>query len=185
MKRSILIPASVLPLLLAAAASAQIVPVRAFAASLNPVAPMNPVAGLPMSLPSPMTGPLTGLGIEFPTPTLPLIAPAPKLLPGPATSVPFVLPSRGVVVPMAAITEEHEIVINPVRRATPGVTLRLAEKSAVKPAPNAKKGDQTVKNGLDHLFDGSADATDSNREPVSSDRHISFPERDLERELGL
>src|ERR1700757_598579 len=85
MKLSTSILALALPLLGAGFSAAQIAPVR-FAA------PVNPIAGLPKLLPSPMTGPLVGTGISLPnlvpslTPSVTLAAVAPA--PAPSVSLP-------------------------------------------------------------------------------------------------
>lgn len=174
MKRSTLILASVLPLLCAALSAAQIMPLRLSA-------PVNPIAGLPKLLPSPMTGPLAGMGISLPT-LVPALAPA-SVLPAaaaPAPVLPVSLPSRRA--PMAVPTlPSRENVINPLRRIMPGVTVRFAGPAkGEKAAPDAK-------DDLDQLFDGDGQPVKPgvNRGPVGNERRISLPEDDLMRELGF
>lgn len=172
MKRSTLILASVLPLLCAAISAAQIMPLRL-------TAPVNPVAGLPKLLPSPMTGPLAGMVIQLPT-IVPALAPAPALLPAaaPAPIVPVSLPARRAPLAVPTLPSRE----NPLRRIMPGVTVRFAETAkGEKTAPDAAKDD------LDQLFDGDGQPAKPgvNRGPVGHERRISLPEDDLMRELGF
>lgn len=167
----------------AAAASAQIVPVRVSV-------PINPVMSLPKSMPSPLTGPLAGQGISLPTPIPALVptgviaAPAPSALPAAA---PAIAPAAAITetIPAVKVDGSRENVAHPLRRIQPGVTVRFGAASGDKaepaPAPQAEK------ENLDHLFDGDelqGNAVDGRR-PVSHERRISLPEWDLERELGL
>lgn len=175
MKRSTLILASVLPLLCAAMSAAQIMPLRLSA-------PVNPVAGLPKLLPSPMTGPLAGMGISLPT-LVPALAPAPALLAAaaPAPVLPVSLPSRRAPMAVPALPS-RENVINPLRRIMPGVTVRFAE-----PAKGEKTAPDAAKDDLDQLFDGDGQPAKPgvNRGPIGNERRISLPEDDLMRELGF
>jgi hypothetical protein len=170
----------------AATSSAQIIPVRMTAA------PVNPVMGLPKSLPSPLTGPLAGMEIHLPglvptlTPSPALIAAvAPKALP--AYELPVALPSRGNKWSPAPASPSHENVINPLRRVQPGITVRFGE--AVK---DSSKGEKTVpaprKDELDQLFDNDGQGpvkSGINRGPIGNERRISLPEDDLMREMGF
>ncbi|HEX4048204.1 MAG TPA: hypothetical protein VH309_10240 [Elusimicrobiota bacterium] len=180
MKRSILPLALALPLFAAATASAQL-------ASIRFVAPVNPVAGLPRLLPSPMTGPLAGSGITLPnlvpalTPSLSLAAaaaPASAYLPSPS------LPAREGRIPASPAQPSRDGVVNPLRRVMPGVVIRFGQTA---PAKGGAVQPDRSKENLDQAFDGEGAPSKPvvERQPVSSGRHISLPEWDLERELGL
>jgi hypothetical protein len=175
MKRSTLILASVLPLVCAAISAAQIAPLRLSV-------PVNPVAGLPKLLPSPLGAPLAGTRIELPG-LVPSLTPSPALLAAaaPAAILPVSLPTRRA--PMALPTlPSHENVINPLRTIMPGVTIRFGEKAkGEKAAPDA------VRDNLDQLFDGDGQSTKPgvDRGPIGNERRISLPEDDLMRELGI
>ncbi len=181
MKRFPIVIAVALPAFLAAASFAQIVPVRVSV-------PVNPVAGLPKLLPSPLSGPLTGMGISLPSP-VPTLAPSPALLsaavapaPIPARSLPAVLPTRAPGLPVPA-NPSHENVNNPLRKIMPGVVVRFAD--------NAPKGEKAAPGGkneaLDELFDGDGQPLKPgmNRGAISHERRISLPEDDLMKELGF
>jgi hypothetical protein len=188
MKRSTLTLTLLLPAICAAAAAAQIVPVR-FSA------PVSPIAGLPKYLPSPISGPLAGNGISLPslvpalTPTLKLSAAAPLLASLPVA--PALLPSRPGSLPASPADGSRDVVNNPLRRVMPGVTIRFAAtaaQSASGSAPSVKATPDEAKGDLDEAFDGSEQPARRpvlRRGPISSERHISLPETDLERELGL
>jgi hypothetical protein len=168
-------------LLCAGAASAQVTPIR-FAA------PISPIAGLPKLLPSPLTGPLVGTGISLPTP-LPTLAPSVILAPAfaaaaipAAVAEPAALPSRG-----GQLTATSDGVVNPLTRVMPGVAIRFA--GAETPSKPASVLPDSSKQKLDETFDGgnrpSKPSVVPGRKPVTSGRHISLPEWDLERELGI
>jgi hypothetical protein len=176
MKHSILTLTILLPVLAAATASAQM-------ASIRFAAPVNPIAGLPKLFPSPMTGPLVGSGITLPslvpalTPSLSLAAAAPLL--------PLRMPTRGGQIP---VQPSRDNVVNPLRRVMPGVVIRFTG-PASSTNPGAAKPDAS-KERLDGAFDGEGLPSKPivnmpGRKPVSSGRHISLPEWDLERELGI
>jgi hypothetical protein len=186
MKRSILPLSILLPVLCAATAAAQFAPVRF-------VAPVNPVAGLPRLLPSPLTGPLVGNSISLPnlvpslTPSLSLaaIAAAPAYLPAAR------MPSREGQLPAAPAKRDE--VVNPLRRVQPGVVIRFSgavasSKSSAAAQPDDAKPELSKEN-LDQAFDGEGRpkpvVDGSRRKPVTSGRHISLPEWDLEKELGI
>ena len=175
MKHSFLTLTILLPVLAAATASAQM-------ASIRFAAPVNPIAGLPKLFPSPMTGPLVGTGITLPslvpalTPSLSLAAAAPLL--------PLRMPTRGGQIP---VQPSRDNVVNPLRSVMPGVVIRFDQ--SVSSKPGAAKPDAS-KERLDGAFDGEGLPSKPvvnlpGRKPVSSGRHISLPEWDLERELGI
>jgi hypothetical protein len=177
MKRSILTLTILLSVLAAATASAQLTTIR-FSA------PVNPVESLPKLLPSPMTGPLIGNGITLPsfaaawTPEFRLPAAAPRL----PFALPVRLPASGVRFP-----EIHDGPAYPLHRVTPGTAIRFVSASTIQ--SGAAQSDAS-KERLDGVFDGAGRASKPSvdlprRTPVSSGRHISLPEWDLERELGL
>ena len=180
MKRSTLTLAFVLPALCAAVSSAQIMAIRA-------IAPINPIAGLPKLLPSPLTGPLGGMGIQLPS-LVPSLTPSPALLAAaapaavlPLNNLPVALPSRAPRLPVPA-APSRENVINPLRQIMPGMTIRFSEKApAEKTVPTVKKDE------LDQLFDGDDQPLKPgmNRGPIGNERRISLPEDDLMRELGF
>ena len=175
---------SITPLTLLAAglcagtASAQIAPIR-FSA------PVSPIAGLPKLLPSPMTGPLVGTGISLPnlvpalTPSLSLAAAAAPAL------VPVSMPAHEGLVPAVPASPARDGVVNPLQRVMPGVVIRFGA-AQTQPQTGAAKGD-AAKEKLDETFDGegSPKPVVGGRQPVTSGRHISLPEWDLERELGI
>jgi hypothetical protein len=175
-----------LPLIAVATAGAQIVPVRF-------VAPVNPIAGLPRLLPSPMTGPLVGLGITLPS-LVPALTPAMSLpsAPTPAFILPVSLPSRQGVIPATPASSSRGDVVNPLRRVMPGVVIRFSaaatNAAANAPKPGAAQSDPS-KEKFDQAFDGEDAPKPAvqlpGRKPVTSGRHISLPEWDLERELGI
>jgi hypothetical protein len=166
--------------LCAAAASAQVTSIR-FAA------PVNPIAGLPKLLPSPLTGPLVGTPITLPN-LVPALTPAVSLAAAPAATIimPMSLPTREGQVPASPARPSRDGVVNPLRRVMPGVVIRFNEAPS---KPGAAKPD-AIKDKLDETFDGSGAPSKPavglpGRGPVSSGRHISLPEWDLERELGI
>lgn len=174
-----------LPILAVAISAAQVTPVRF-------VAPVNPIAGLPRLLPSPMTGPLVGTGITLPnlvpalTPSLTLASAAPIA----SYVLPVSMPARGGQIPAAPAQPSRDGVVNPLRRVMPGVVIRFNDPSgAAKPA-SASAGSDVSKKKLDEEFDGDGAPSKPvvelpRRKPVTSGRHISLPEWDLERELGI
>jgi hypothetical protein len=151
-------------------------------------APISPIAGLPKLLPSPLTGPLVGTGISLPTP-LPTLAPSVILAPSfaaaavpAAVALPAALPSRGGQLPVS-----RDGVVNPLTRVMPGVAIRFSGAEA--PSKPAASLPDLPKEKLDETFDGgnrpSKPSVVPGRKPVTSGRHISLPEWDLERELGI
>lgn len=156
---------------------------------VTPISPrINPLAGLPALLPSPLNGPLSGHGVTLPapalTPTVPLSpavsAPRLTLLVAPApVAAPEALPSVGM-------DAGRENVRNPFTALLPDSVLRFAPaadsaKPAVKPADEDLRG----------LFDGSRDPRSGAWEPiiprerVPQSRRHGLPEDELESELGF
>lgn len=177
MKRTTLILAAAVQSLIAAAATAQIMPARA-------IAPVNPIAGLPRMLPSPLSGPLAGISISLPS-AVPALTPAPALLPAPAALAPSALPASLPTrrVPVLPAGPSRDGVNNPVRRIIPGVVVRFAE-----PAPKSEKAaPEQRRDELDQLFDGDKQLPKPavDRGPIGHERRISLPEDDLMRELGF
>jgi hypothetical protein len=175
-----------LPILAVAISAAQVTPIR-FAA------PVNPIAGLPRLLPSPMTGPLVGTGITLPnlvpalTPSLTLASAAPIA----SYILPVSMPARDGQIPATPAQSSRDGVVNPLRRVMPGVVIRFNDPSgaAAKPA-SALPDSSSPKKKLDEEFDGEGAPSKPavqlpRRKPVTSGRHISLPEWDLERELGI
>jgi hypothetical protein len=174
------------PLTLAAAlcgaASAQVTTIRL-------AAPVNPIAGLPRLLPSPMTGPLVGTGISLPnlvpalTPSMTLAAVAPALSP-------VSLPAHQQLIPAIPAQRAGGDVVNPLQRVMPGVVVRFNAPANGSTNGGAASIPDAPKEKLDETFDGSGAPSKPvvnlpGRRPVSSGRHISLPEWDLERELGI
>ncbi len=183
MKFSALIATFLLTALGAASAAAQVTSIR-FSA------PLNPIAGLPKILPSPLTGPLVGTGISLPTP-LPSLTPSVILTPAhaasalPASIAPAALPARGGQIAAVPADSSRDGVVNPLRRVQPGVVFRFA--GAQGPAAS---GSDASKGRLDETFDGEKDPSKPavnlpRRAPVTSGRHVSLPEDDLMKELGF
>ena len=175
MKRSALTLTLLLPAFCAAAAAAQMIPIR-FAA------PVNPVAGIPQLLPSPLIGPLAGADSSLLAP-LPILTPS--LIPAPA---PFALTPREGRIPATPAKRSRDGVVDPLRRSTPGVAIRFAVQET--PAKPASALPDASKEKLDGVFDGEGDPAKPvvklpNRKAAASGRRIGLPEWDLERELGL
>ena len=178
MKRSLLPLTILLPILAAATSSAQMAMIR-FAA------PVNPIAGLPKLLPSPMTGPLAGTGITLPS-LVPALTPSMSLTayaPVPALFLPMSLPSREGRIPATPAQPSRGGAGNPLHRMMPDVFIRFGEQAAPsKPGASKEK--------LDEAFDGESDPSKPavelpRRRPVSPGRRIGLPEWELERELGI
>jgi hypothetical protein len=180
MKRFALPLTLLLPVLAAATSAAQIAPLRF-------IAPVNPVAGLPKLLPSPLTGPLVGSGINLPslvpalTPSLRLTPAAPQI----GVILPVRMPSRDGQFPTLPTTPSRDGVNNPIRRVIPGVVIRFNGA----PAQPGAATPEVSKEKLDHAFDGDLPSKpvvgQMRRQPITSGRHITLPEWDLERELGI
>lgn len=128
----------------------------------------NPVVLLPTILPSPISGPYTGMTIQLPARG---IVPALNL---PAISLPAPLTIVGI-----HINTGRENVVNPTRRIVSVVNARLGERKE----PLSQAEQDSEKDRLDRLFDG--DASPDGQSPARSSHRIDLPERELERELGL
>jgi hypothetical protein len=135
-----------------------------------------------------MTGPLVGTGITLPN-LVPSLTPSMSLAaaPIPAFLLPVRMPAREGQVPASPAQPSRDGVVNPLRRVMPGVVVRFSG-AASKPAAGLDLN--ASKERLDETFDG--EGTPSRpavelprRKPVASGRHISLPEWDLERELGI
>lgn len=189
---------TLLPIVLAALSA---VPASAQIVSMS--VPVNPVYGLPKSLPSPLSGPLTGMGISLPTrigvmPTIsfagamsaPTAAPAVRIAALPIAAVPVAyVPDHIEKIPGVQVTANRENRANPFRALLPDGVARF-DGAAPAPAPSAK-GSQSEQDRLDQIFDGEGQPAERptvelpRRAPVKPSRRHSLPEWDLENELGL
>lgn len=132
---------------------------------VSPISPrINPIAGLPVMLPSPLSGPLSGRGVTFPAP-----APTPLLSLAPAAQTPEA----------------------PLPRADVNADLPEAL-SQTSPAANDKTAPSpAAEDDLRGLFDGSRKPADISWEPIfpgaraSRSRRYGLPEDELARELGI
>jgi hypothetical protein len=174
-----LVAALLLPLF-SARASAQV--------RFNPISPrINPIAGLPRSLPSPLTGPLGGRGVTLPSPVLTpgMSLPAPMALPAALPALVAPAASRAAFSVPAAVG------------AAMSAPVALPAAAALFAAADSKKASATAAApaapaDLRNLFDGSRKPADiawepilpRDRQPTPGRRH-SLPEDDLERELGV
>jgi hypothetical protein len=167
----------------AGTASAQVAAVRL-------AAPVNPIAGLPKLLPSPLTGPLVGTGISLPS-LVPALTPAVTLAAIPAAPAPSVsLPgAHQEVLPALPARRAGGEIVNPIQRVMPGVVVRFNAPANGSAKGGAASVPDAPKEKLDETFDGTTPSKPAvslpGRKPVSSGRHVSLPEWDLERELGL
>ena len=184
MKRSTLILTLLLPAVCAATAAAQFSTIRF-------TAPVNPIAGLPMMLPSPIIGPLAGTGISLPTPVPSLtpaftVAPAAAAVELPMSVLPEFLPAHGEKGPQVH-PGASDVVVIPLTQVEAGTAIRFAgAESSATPAPAETDGG---KQKLDETFDGEGRPAKPavnlpRRAPVTSGRRIRLPEDDLMRELG-
>lgn len=125
----------------------------------------NPVISLPKNMPSPLSGPLSGMSIQLPTPTLtPSLSLAAVALPVAA-------------IPAAPITARRENVANPMNRVVPTISVRFGETAERKGEPKNAVEQNDEKDELDRIFDGEL--------PTRPGRRINIPEREMEQELGL
>jgi hypothetical protein len=185
---------TLLPIVLAALSA---VPASAQIVSMS--VPVNPIYGLPKSLPSPLSGPLTGMGISLPTrigvmPTIsfagamaaPVATPAAPLIAIAARPVAYA-PQRLADLPGVQVVATRENRANPFRALLPDGVARF---DGAAPAPSAK-GSQSEQDRLDQIFDGEGQPAERptvelpRRAPVKPSRRHSLPEWDLENELGL
>lgn len=175
----------ILTALCAAAASAQVVGIHA---------PANPVMGLPKLLPSPLSGPLAGVGISLPAPmAMPAVslAAAPAAAPAPVAAIvavlpaPAALPMRAPALPAVTVNAARENRANPFRAVLPDGVARFD------PAAKSDKGAGSDEERLNQIFDGEDQPAERptvelpRRAPVTPSRRHSLPEWDLENELGL
>lgn len=159
-----------LPALLAGTAAAQTA-VRVLPGAL-------PYPALPVTLPAPVVAYPGPMRIELPAPRLTpgqalVLAPAPAVAAFgvlPTLPVPMI-PSRPRVPVVRAIAEK-ENVRHPLAGVVP-LRMRLEETATVKNEKGREKIDP-----LDEIFDG-------RRAPVRPAEVITFPEMDLEREIGV
>lgn len=171
----------ILTALCAAVASAQVVGIHA---------PANPVMGLPKLLPSPLSGPLSGMGISLPAPmALPAVgfaaAPAAALV----ATVPAPVAPAVRLAPMPAVTlvASRENRANPFRALLPDGVARFDGAAPAKAGDDAR----TEEERLNRIFDGEDQPAERptvelpRRAPVTPSRRHSLPEWDLENELGL
>lgn len=176
-----LTPLTLVAALCAATASAQVTPIR-FAA------PVNPIAGLPKLLPSPLTGPLVGTGISLPN-LVPALTPSVTLAAIPAAPAPSVSFPGAHEEIIPAIQPARDGVVNPLSRVKPGMVLRFNAPANGSANGGAASVPDAPKEKLDETFDGTTPSKPAvslpSRKPVSSGRHVSLPEWDLERELGI
>lgn len=170
-----------LPVLLAGAASAQVV--RGLPGGYNPH------IGAPVTLPGPVVSPSIGMKIELPAPRLnPGLSVS--LAPAPAVAVMTVIPvlpmpripSRPIV-PIIHPTASHENVAHPLAPILPGLRVQLDEAKAKK---------DWRKDLGDEVFDGRLIPNRRNvvvvptaPSPVRPSRRVTLPEWDLESEIGI
>jgi hypothetical protein len=147
---------------------------------LSPISPrINPLAGLPSTLPSPITGPLAGRGVTLPSP---LMAPTAVLAPAPALSAPSLLAA-----PQASNASALPALLPEIAFALAAADGKKAAPLAPATAAPARAADE-----LRNLFDGSRKPSDiawepilpRERQPTPARRH-GLPEDELERELGV
>lgn len=171
----------VLPLLAANAS--------AIAVYTGPISPrINPLVGLPKTLPSPITGPLAGHGVTLP---------APVLTPMPALLAPMALQAPSAELPVVAAFSAAPAAprVTNLPAALPVGTVFMAPADGKKAAPAlapAPLAPARAADELRNLFDGSRKPADvawepilpRDRQPVPARRH-GLPEDELERELGV
>jgi hypothetical protein len=189
--KNILRTLTLAPLLLGAPALAQ----------FSPISPkINPLAGLPSILPSPVIVQLPTSGIRLPSfilgnsPTLTLSAPvvlsAPaRTMVAPAAfagSIVVDLPERIVKIPSYRVDGGRENVRNPLASVLPDATIRLRARRSDGDGRVAASAEQD-KDDLDAIYDRGQSGSEplSRRGPSGTNHRITTPEQDLERELGL
>lgn len=153
----------------------------AAAAQIIRIVPGLP-SGVPvMRLPSPAQGVYSGTGVRLPSPAM---TPSINLFPSAAALAPAAVAASAQpafvghveeTLPAVAIKASRENVA----QIAPGVAVRFVERAGA-PARTDADAERT-KEKLDETFDGERKPGDV----VGSGRHISLPEWDLERELGL
>ncbi|MBI3566274.1 MAG: hypothetical protein HY079_13845, partial [Elusimicrobia bacterium] len=139
----------ILTALCAAAASAQVVGIHA---------PANPVMGLPKLLPSPLSGPLMGVGISLPAP---MALPAVSLAAAPAAAIPaaalvatvptpIVAAQRLAPMPAVSVVAARENRANPFRAVLPDGVARFDGAAPAKTGDDARSEEER----LNRIFDG-------------------------------
>jgi hypothetical protein len=175
---------------LAVLASFVAVNASARVALVSPISPrINPLVGLPSTLPSPITGPLAGRGVTLPSP---LMAPNAALAPMSALSAPsatlLVAPAAAApLAPQASHASALPALLPEIAYALAAADSKKAAALAPAPAAPARAADE-----LRNLFDGSRKPSDiawepilpRERQPTPARRH-GLPEDELERELGV
>lgn len=157
---------------------------------LNPISPrINPLSGLPSTLPSPITGPLAGRGVSLPSPVMtPNVVFAPMAaLSAPSVMPLLVAPSAAPLAPQAASASALPALLPEIAYALAPADGKKAAALAAAPAAPARAADD-----LRNLFDGSRKPADvawepilpRERQPTPARRH-GLPEDELERELGV
>jgi hypothetical protein len=130
--RSTLILTLLLPAVLAAGAAAQVAPIRVSA-------PVNPIAGMPALLPSPLDGRIA-LGISFPT-LLPNVIPAslpgaaaglPLSAPAKSSARPLRLPAKSAVLPLLLPSVDEDAAPMLVLQAAPARSARAQARAAAR-----------------------------------------------------
>jgi len=142
----------------------------------------NPYIGAPISLPGPISAPISGMKIELPAPRLNpsvsiTLAPTPLAAVAimgvfPVLPIPMI-PSRPVV-PAVRPAASRENVAHPLAPILPGLGAQFAAAEA--------KNDWRKELG-EGLFDGRLIPA-RKPAPVRAGHNISLPERDLEIEIG-
>jgi hypothetical protein len=162
-----------LPAFLSGSAFAQVVP-------LIPSGRINPIIGLPKSLPSPLTGPYSGAITNLPTVAIPQIA-LPTALPVLPVSAKIELVSPTAIVAMIPASATLPGPLTKVTIARFSAAAEGTPTKPVKPETAAQKAEK-----LDELFDGKGKLP-KNELPESPrpGRHISLPESDLLDEIGI
>lgn len=163
-----------LPAFLSGSAFAQVVP-------MIPSGRINPIIGLPKSLPSPLIGPYSGAITNLPSVAIPQIA-LPTALPVLPVAAKITLASPTAII---AMIPASATLPSPLRGTVTIANFSAAAEGtpakAVKPETAAQKAEK-----LDELFDGKGKLP-KNELPESprSGRHISLPESDLLNEIGI
>lgn len=175
---------------LAALVSFVAVNASARVAVVSPISPrINPLIGLPSTLPSPITGPLAGRGVTLPSP---LMAPSAALAPMASLSAPSAVPV--LVAPIAGAPLAPQASASALPSLLPEIAFALAPADGKKAAPlaPAPAAPARAADELRNLFDGSRKPSDiawepilpRERQPTPARRH-GLPEDELERELGV
>ncbi len=167
---------ALLPLILAASASAQV--------SILPGGRGNLYIGNAINLPGPAANVVISPRISLPAPLLsPTVALT--LSPAPLAGT-AVIPALPVALPVSLPSALPAMRLNAQSVAVPAALIaRFAPAGAKDEAPVKDKIAQREK--LDNIFDGRRQPVKPGEDelgPVRSGRHVSLPENDLEREIG-